>query len=86
MSSQDFSQRASRGQAYNLASADALKHDREDDLKYVIGRYYKHLKIAGYVQRHPPEELIEKAGLLEVVEKFKEIDRIIEAGKGCLNE
>jgi hypothetical protein len=66
--------RVRKGQAYNLATADALKADRADDLKYIAQRFYFHLETAAMFQKLGPQDLaliLERPGLIE---KFKELN------------
>lgn len=55
--SEDYSQRAARGQAYNLAVLTAIADGKHQDRKYVLKEYLRHLAMAELLQKAPHETL-----------------------------
>ena len=72
--SNDFSKRASIGQAYNLAVAEAISKGRSDDVDYIFKLYYKHLKLAALVQKSDPNQLADIAGSPELIALFSKVE------------
>ena len=53
----DFSQRAAKGQAYNLAVNTAIAEGRAHDNKFIIEQFLRHLQFAAMVQKATPDQL-----------------------------
>lgn len=53
----DLNERAKRGQALNLAVADALHNKKEEDKSYILTKYIKYYEISEIIQTYSIEEL-----------------------------
>lgn len=64
------------GQAINLAAADARKHDRETDVKYVYQRYVFWTAVCNAIQSSDVEmiqEVIDNSDFDTLINKLKEV-------------
>lgn len=77
MSNQDFSQRAARGQAYNLAVQTAIADGKGHDNEYIVKQFLRHLQFAALVQKATPEQLAQAVNNPEVIRLIKELDEVI---------
>jgi RNA binding exosome subunit len=55
--SDDYSQRAARGQAYNLAIQTSIADGKHGDRGYVLKQYLKHLSMAEALQKASIEQI-----------------------------
>ena len=71
----DFSQRAAKGQAYNLAIATAIADDKQHDNAYIIKQFLRHYEFASLLQKTPAKDLAivaEEPGFIEIIKKLDE--------------
>lgn len=59
MASTDYNVRAARGQAYNLAVADAIENNKTDDTKYIYQRFIRYYELGQILQDAEIDELKE---------------------------
>ena len=52
-----FSQRAAKGQAYNLAIQEAIAANKINDKEFIVGRFLLHMKFAALLQKADPTQL-----------------------------
>ena len=71
----NFSQRAARGQAYNLAVSTAIADGKHKDLEYVFRQYLRHLKIADLLQNSSEKQLVELINNKELMAKLQGIQK-----------
>lgn len=57
MSNNDYSMRASKGQAYNLAVMTAIADGKQHDNQYIVEQFLRHLQFAAMVQKATPDQL-----------------------------
>jgi len=53
----DYSQRAAKGQAYNLAVATAIADGKQHDNEFIVKQFLRHMQFAALVQKAKPDEL-----------------------------
>lgn len=70
----DFSQRAARGQAYNLAIQTAISDGKQHDNEYIVAQFLRHLAFAQLVQTAQPEQLNQIVKNPKLVKLIKELD------------
>ena len=75
----DYSQRASKGQAYNLAVATAIADGRAHDNEYITKQFTRHLAFASLLQKANPQQLSELLGNSKLLEIIRDLD--LEVGK-----
>ena len=72
--SNDFSQRAAKGQAYNLAVLTAIADGKHHDNKYIVEQFLRHLKFADLLQNNGPDMLataVKNPKILALLEEVK---------------
>jgi hypothetical protein len=75
MANDDYSQRASKGQALNLAVAVAIADGKQDDMQFIVKQYYKYYKFAALLQSASVQDVvdvIENPKLEELFSKLQE--------------
>lgn len=72
--SSDFSQRAARGQAYNLAVMTAIADGKQHDNKYIVEQFLRHLQFAAMVQKATPDQLATAIDNPKFIKLIKELD------------
>lgn len=72
--SNDFSQRAARGQAYNLAVQTAISEGRGNDNKYIIEQFLRHLQFAALVQKATPDQLASAVDNPKFIQLIQDLD------------
>jgi hypothetical protein len=70
----DFSQRAAKGQAYNLAVSTAIADGKQHDNEYIVAQFLRHLAFAQLVQSAQPEQLSQIVKNPKLVKLIKELD------------
>jgi len=70
----DFSQRAARGQAYNLAILTAIADGKQHDNEYIVGQFLRHMAFAQLLQSSPVEQLNQIVKNPKLVSIIKELD------------
>ena len=75
MSKDDFSMRAAKGQAYNLAVSTAIADGRHHDNKYVIQQYIKHLQVADMLQKSDPKTVLQALDNNEFLKALEGLDK-----------
>lgn len=73
----DFNQRASKGQAYNLAVATAIAEGKQHNNEYIVKQYLRHLQFANILQKATPEQLEIAINNPEVLAKLREIEDML---------
>lgn len=71
----DYSQRAAKGQAYNLAVSTAIAEGKQHDNEYITKQFLRHLQFASLLQKATPEQLITLLGDHRMVELMKELNK-----------
>lgn len=71
-----YSQRAARGQAYNLAVLTAIADGRHHDKEYVIKQFLAHLEFASILQECAVDQLAKVLDCQALLDKLKEIQTI----------
>jgi len=69
----DYSQRAAKGQAYNLAISTAIADGKQHDNRYIVKQYLRHIKFASMLQKANPDQLasaMDNPGYLELLQKL----------------
>lgn len=77
--STDYNLRAAKGQAYNLAVADAIQAGKAHDVKYVYERYTFYYTIGQLIQDSDLD-------MIQEVADNKDLDKAIEAVKKALEK
>lgn len=77
MSDRDFSQRAAKGQAYNLAVLTAIADGKHHDSEYVTKMFLKHLQFASVLQKADPNQLADITRNHKLLELVKEMDKVL---------
>lgn len=73
--SSDFSERAAKGQAYNLAISTAIADNKQHDNGYIVKQFLRHLAFAKLLQDTPSKHLAlvaEEPEFIETIEKLSE--------------
>jgi hypothetical protein len=73
----DFSQRAAKGQAYNLAVQTAIADGKQHDNEYIVRQFLRHLQFAALVQKDNPEQLAKVVDNPKVLELIKKLDHAL---------
>lgn len=73
----DFSQRAAKGQAYNLSIQTAIADGRQHDNEYIVKQFYRHLQFANLLQRANPEQLADVTRNHQLVTILKQLDEVV---------
>lgn len=73
----DFSQRAARGQAYNLAVLTAIADERQHDNVYITKQFLRHLQFAALLQKANPEQLADLLKNQRAVQLIKELEDLL---------
>ena len=74
----DYSQRASRGQAYNLAVQTAIAEGKANDNEYITKQYLRHLQFAALLQKADPHQLADVLGNPRVMKLVADLDKAIQ--------
>lgn len=69
----NFSQRAARGQAYNLAIQEAIAEGKQNDVEAILGLYYKHLQFAALLQSDKSDALSEAVRTPQVLNLIRQL-------------
>lgn len=78
MSDDNYSNRAARGQAYNLAILTAIADGRQHDNKYVVKQFYRHLKFANLLQSVKDEVLVQYVENPQLIAALEQLDKAVE--------
>ena len=70
-----------KGQAINLAAADAREHNRESDVKYIYSRYVWWLHLCELIQNSPLEEVQTVVDSKDLDKALKQITELMEKVK-----
>ena len=81
MASNDFSQRAAKGQAYNLAVQAAIAEGKGGDKEFIVKQFLYHLQFAALVQKATPHQLAEVIKSPKILELFEQIDKEMDSGQ-----
>jgi len=73
----DYSQRAAKGQAYNLAILTAIADGRQHDNEYIVKQFLRHMQFAALVQKANPEQLAELLNSPRMLDLIKNLDQAI---------
>jgi len=73
--SDDFSTRAARGQAYNLAVSTAIAEGRAHDNKFIMEQFLRHLDMAALLQRAKIDDLVTALDNPKFIELIRAIDK-----------
>ena len=78
----DFSQRAARGQAYNLAVLTAIADGKQHDTMYVTKQFLRHLQFASILQKESPENLATAMDNPKILELMSRMEAELQCMKG----
>lgn len=81
MANDDFSQRAAKGQAYNLAISTAIADGKQHDNEYILAQYFRHLRFAAILQSARVEELEALVKNPRILKLIKELDAELEKSR-----
>lgn len=70
----DFSQRAAKGQAYNLAVLTAIADGKHNDNEHITKQFLRHLKFAALLQKADPAQLATILGDPKILDLIKQLD------------
>ncbi len=70
----DYSQRAARGQAYNLAVATAVAEGKAHDNEFITRQYLRHLQFASILQKASTEQVAALLGNPKLLDLIKQLD------------
>ena len=70
----DFSQRAAKGQAYNLAVSTAIADGKQHDNEYIVKQFLRHMQFASLLQKANPQQLSEALNCSRTLELIKNLD------------
>ncbi len=73
----DFSQRAARGQAYNLAVLTAIGDGKQHDNEFITRQFLRHLQFAAVLQKASTEQLASLLGNPKLLDLIKQLDDAI---------
>ena len=71
----NFSQRAAKGQAYNLAIQTAIADGKQHDNEYIVQQFLRHLQFAALVQKANPEQLAAITKNPKIMDLIRELDK-----------
>lgn len=74
----DYSQRAAKGQAYNLAVQTAIADGKQHDNEHITKQFLRHLQFSSLLQKANPNQLAEVLDNERILEIIKELDRALE--------
>lgn len=73
----DYSARASKGQAYNLAIMTAIAEGRVNDNEYITKQFMRHLQFAALLQKADVHQLADVLNSPRVLKLVKDLDQAI---------
>jgi hypothetical protein len=73
----DYSQRAAKGQAYNLAVLTALADGKGHDNVYITKQFLRHLQFAAILQKASTEQIASLLDNPKLVDLIKQIDETL---------
>jgi len=73
----NFSQRAAKGQAYNLAVQTAIAEGKQHDNEYITKQFLRHLQFASLLQKANPEQLSDLLKNPKMLDLIKELDKTV---------
>jgi hypothetical protein len=73
----DFSQRAAKGQAYNLAVSTAIAEGKQHDNEFIVKQFLRHLQFASFVQKATPEQLSDVLKNPKLIDLIRELDEAV---------
>ena len=73
-----YSERASKGQAYNLAILTAIADGKHHDNEYIAKQFLRHLQFAALMQKANPQQLAELLNSTKMLELIKEMDKALD--------
>ena len=74
MAYDDYSQRAAKGQAYNLAVQTAIADGRQHDNEFIVRQFQRHLQFANLLQKANPQQLAELLDSTKMLDLIKALD------------
>lgn len=78
----NFSARAARGQAYNLAILTAIADARQHDNKYILKQFYRHLEFANMIQNADDKAIVQAIDSPELSKALSGLSDALEAIQG----
>lgn len=75
MANDDFSTRAAKGQAYNLAVATAIADGKQHDNEYIVKQYYRHYKFAALLQGASVQDVVDVIENPKLEELFNNLEK-----------
>jgi len=54
-----YEEKVRKGQAYNLAVAEAIHKEKTDDTQFIYERFIRYYELGGLLQRHTVDEIKE---------------------------
>jgi hypothetical protein len=81
-SGDQYSERASKGQAYNLAVLTAIADGKQHDNKYILQQYFRHKAFAQMLQTADEKILIQAIDRPEFVEALAGLHKLLTSVNG----
>lgn len=75
MMSNDFNQRAAKGQAINIAFSIAVAEGKQNDNKFIIEQYLRVLQFAALLQKATPDQLASAVDNPKFIELINNLDK-----------
>jgi len=72
-----FSERAAKGQAYNLAVLTAIADCKQHDNKYILKQYFRHREMAALIQETDETTLVQAVENPQLLELFKTMQSLL---------
>lgn len=72
-----YSQRAAKGQAYNLAVMTAIAEGKHKDVRFIAQEFYRHFQTAALLQKANAEQISQIIENPKLVELLKEVEEIL---------